>query len=118
MLLCYLPQLCLVGSRHFNTFGSHGSDAFVDFGHYHTLEQCIQHLKTQEGCNIVGVEIVEGAQPIHAHPFSGKQCSPRAAGLGLCCQLHRLLQGHNNNSCMQASKRQLSCDMTWHCQQP
>ena len=28
----HLVQVCLVGSRQFNTFGSHGSDAYVDFG--------------------------------------------------------------------------------------
>ncbi|KAG1678029.1 hypothetical protein FOA52_000825 [Chlamydomonas sp. UWO 241] len=66
-----VKKVCLVGSRHFNTFGSHGSDAHVDFAHYDTLEQCCAHLREAEGCRIVGIEIMEGAQPVHKHPFTG-----------------------------------------------
>ena len=65
-------QVCLVGCQKFNTFGSHGSDAYVEFGHYTTLEACVLHLKEAESCRIVGVEIVEGALPVHSHPFSGE----------------------------------------------
>lgn len=35
-------QVCLVGSRQFNTFGSHGSDAHVAFRHFDTLAKCVQ----------------------------------------------------------------------------
>mmetsp|Transcript_29672 Transcript_29672/g.87828 ORF Transcript_29672/g.87828 Transcript_29672/m.87828 type:complete len:187 (-) Transcript_29672:771-1331(-) len=66
-----VKQVCLVGSRQFNTFGSHGSDAYVDFAHYDNLEQCCAHLRKAEKCRIVGIEIIEGAQPVHEHPFSG-----------------------------------------------
>mmetsp|Transcript_34807 Transcript_34807/g.77387 ORF Transcript_34807/g.77387 Transcript_34807/m.77387 type:complete len:211 (+) Transcript_34807:59-691(+) len=66
-----VKELCLVGSRQYNTFGSHGADAFVDFRHFDTLESCTRHLKEAEGCSIVGVEIVEGARPVHEHPFTG-----------------------------------------------
>ncbi|GAX86423.1 hypothetical protein CEUSTIGMA_g13833.t1 [Chlamydomonas eustigma] len=65
-----VKEMCLVGSRQFNTFGSHGSDAYVDIGHYQTLELCVIQLKEEKGCEIVGVEIVEGALPVHSHPFS------------------------------------------------
>lgn len=68
-------QVCLVGSRHFNTFGSHGSDAYVDFAHYESLENCCTHLREVEGCRIVGIEIVEGALPVHTHPFTGGDAS-------------------------------------------
>ena len=64
-------QVCLVGSRQFNTFGSHGSDAYVDFRHDHTLEECVRRLKEKEHCSIVGVEIVDGAKPVNSHPFHG-----------------------------------------------
>lgn len=43
------PQVCLVGSRQFNTFGAHGSSEHVDFCHYHTLEECVQDLKQKKG---------------------------------------------------------------------
>ena len=33
-------QVCLVGSKSYNTFGSHGSDVYVDYRHFDTLEQC------------------------------------------------------------------------------
>ncbi|KAI3423857.1 hypothetical protein D9Q98_009691 [Chlorella vulgaris] len=64
-------QVCLVGSRQFNTFGAHGASEYVDFCHYSTLEECCHDLRHNKGCSIVGVEIVEGAQPVHSFPFSG-----------------------------------------------
>ena len=30
-------------------------------------------LKEEEGCEIVGIEITDSAQPVHAHPFTGMQ---------------------------------------------
>lgn len=66
-----VDSLCLVGSRQFNTFGSHGADAHVNFRHFGTLEGCCTHLKEQEGCAIVGIEIMDEAVPVHAHPFTG-----------------------------------------------
>lgn len=41
--------MCLVGSRHFNVFGSHGSDAYVDMVHYSTLEECCDDLRQNKG---------------------------------------------------------------------
>lgn len=41
--------MCLVGSRNFNTFGSHGSDIFVHLLHFETLEACCEALKEQHG---------------------------------------------------------------------
>jgi hypothetical protein len=72
-------QMCLVGSRNFNTFGSHGADHFVKFAHYENLEQCVAHLKEKEGCQIVGIEITEGALPVHHHPFKGEAAGPEQA---------------------------------------
>lgn len=66
-----VKQLCLVGSRQFNTFGAHGASEHVDFRHYPTLEDCVRDLKQNKGCAIVGVEILEGAQPVHRCPFAG-----------------------------------------------
>jgi len=44
-----VTAICLVGSRHFNTFGSHGSDAFVNMKHFGTLEECCETLKEKHG---------------------------------------------------------------------
>lgn len=63
--------ICLVGSRQFNAFGAHGADAHVAFRHYASLEDCCQHLKSEERCEIVGIEIDDSAKPVQSHPFSG-----------------------------------------------
>ena len=64
-------QLCLVGSRAFNTFGSHGADVHVALAHFPTLEACVEELRGRRGCEVVGVEIMPGAAPVHAFPFRG-----------------------------------------------
>lgn len=66
-----VAEMCLVGSRQFNAFGSHGSTDHVAFRHFPTLEECCSTLKDQEGCRIIGVEITEDAVAVHQHPFSG-----------------------------------------------
>ena len=42
-------QLCLVGSKHFNTFGSHGAYLHVNMRHFEKLEQCCQYLREEQG---------------------------------------------------------------------
>ena len=42
-------QMCLVGSRHYNTFGSHGSAAHVPLAHFVTLDECCARLRTHKG---------------------------------------------------------------------
>eukprot|EP00890_Picochlorum_soloecismus_P001974 jgi/Picsp_1/2778/NSC_01005-R1_obp33pep like protein len=66
-----VTAICLVGSRHFNTFGSHGSDAFVNMKHFGTLEECCETLKEKYGCRIVGIEIDDSAVAVHTNPFTG-----------------------------------------------
>lgn len=66
-----VKAVCLVGSRHFNAFGAHGADAHVTFRHYPTLEECCDRLKSEDGCEIVGIEIDDTALPIQSHPFVG-----------------------------------------------
>mmetsp|Transcript_9299 Transcript_9299/g.18484 ORF Transcript_9299/g.18484 Transcript_9299/m.18484 type:complete len:213 (+) Transcript_9299:172-810(+) len=66
-----VTTVCLVGSRNFNTFGSHGSDAYVHLRHFETLEECCRTLKEDHGCTIVGIEIDDEAKAIQTHPFSG-----------------------------------------------
>jgi tRNA C32,U32 (ribose-2'-O)-methylase TrmJ len=61
----------LVGSRQFNTFGSHGSEAYISYRHFNTLEECCEELKTKHGCEIIGVEITDNAKAVHTHPWSG-----------------------------------------------
>lgn len=66
-----VQSVCLVGSRQYNTFGSHGADAHVNFRHFDSLAACCARLRSAENCSIVGIEIVDDAQPVQAHPFSG-----------------------------------------------
>ena len=66
-----VTQVCLVGSKRYNAFGSHGSVDYMDLRHFDTLALARNYLKDECGCTIVGVEIAEGAAPIHKHPFSG-----------------------------------------------
>jgi hypothetical protein len=44
-----VKEVCLVGSRQFNTFGSHGSEAHVSYRHFNTLEECCEELKQKYG---------------------------------------------------------------------
>eukprot|EP00891_Asterochloris_glomerata_P002037 jgi/Astpho2/2037/e_gw1.00038.287.1_t len=66
-----VSQLCLVGSKHFNTFGSHGAYLHVNMRHFEKLEQCCQYLKEEQGCAILGVEITDDAKPVQSQPFQG-----------------------------------------------
>lgn len=91
--------MCLVGSRHYNTFGSHGSAAHVPLAYFVTLGECCVWLRTHKGdrlhavmwiwseklpfwdecampcvhadCKIVGVEITDAAHAVNTHPFHG-----------------------------------------------
>ena len=91
--------MCLVGSRHYNTFGSHGSAAHVPLAYFVTLDECCVWLRTHKGegmqyamsiwperiqiqsecaipciiadCKIVGVEITDAAHAVNTHPFHG-----------------------------------------------
>ena len=42
-------QICLVGSRHYNTFGSHGSAAHVPLAYFVTLNECCAWLRQDKG---------------------------------------------------------------------
>ena len=44
-----LVQLLLVGERHFNAFGSHGSIDHVKLSYFPTLEECCDDLKHNRG---------------------------------------------------------------------
>ncbi|PSC75588.1 family tRNA rRNA methyltransferase [Micractinium conductrix] len=66
-----VAEVCLVGSRQFNSFGAHGADSYVSFSHHSSLDECCASLRQNKGCTIVGVEIVEGARPVHNFPFRG-----------------------------------------------
>jgi hypothetical protein len=39
----------MVGSRQFNSFGSHGATEHVQLIHFHTLEACCTYLKEEAG---------------------------------------------------------------------
>jgi len=66
-----VTSVLLVGSRQFNAFGAHGSAEHVDFKHFPTLQACRQWLKEEKDCQIIGVEICDGAKSVAGHPFSG-----------------------------------------------
>ncbi|KAL3133159.1 hypothetical protein ABBQ38_007053 [Trebouxia sp. C0009 RCD-2024] len=66
-----VAQMCLVGSRHYNTFGSHGSAAHVPLAYFVTLDECCAWLHTHKGCEIIGVEITDAAHAVNTHPFRG-----------------------------------------------
>jgi hypothetical protein len=44
-----VKEICLVGSRQFNAFGSHGAAAHVQFRHFPTLEECVKDLHENKG---------------------------------------------------------------------
>lgn len=101
-----LRQICLVGSRKFSAFGSHGAIDHIQLRHFSTLTQCCCFLRTERGmccepaflgcrtwhitesglnlsacsagCRVVGVEVGPSARPVHSHPF----CGPTAFMLG------------------------------------
>lgn len=52
-LRCSL-QACLVGSRQYNSFGSHGASEHVQLIHFHTLEACCTYLKDTAGRHWAG----------------------------------------------------------------
>ncbi|KAF3777080.1 hypothetical protein EJ110_NYTH46837 [Nymphaea thermarum] len=92
-----VSELILVGRRDFNTFGSHGSVPHVRFRHFYSLSDARLYLKVrplyssffsshtsflvfllsstrflqifERGCDICGIEIVDGATAVHEHPF-------------------------------------------------
>ena len=64
-------EVCLVGNRHFNTFGSQGADAHVDFRYFSTLTEARDYLAVERGCTIFGVEIVDGAASVADDPWEG-----------------------------------------------
>ena len=46
---CSMLQVCLTGTRQFNTFGSHGATDFVAYRFFPKLEQCCTFLKQEKG---------------------------------------------------------------------
>ena len=67
-----VKSVVLIGSKSYNTFGCKGASNHVDFVHYPTLADARDALKRDLGVTkILGVEIIEGAEPIESHPFDG-----------------------------------------------
>eukprot|EP00128_Syssomonas_multiformis_P015257 Colp12_sorted_trinity150504_noHs@30115 len=65
-----VTEVIIVGLKKYNTFGAHGADRHVKVKNFQTLQEARQYLKEQ-GCNIVGIEIMPDAKPIQSHPFTG-----------------------------------------------
>eukprot|EP00877_Chromochloris_zofingiensis_P001942 jgi/Chrzof1/11749/Cz06g08090.t1 len=87
-------QVCLVGSRQFNTFGSHGSVDYVSMRYFPTIEACCSYLKDTQGCTILGVEIEGSAKAVHQHPFTGNTAFMLGnEGQGLSDKQMRLCDG-------------------------
>jgi hypothetical protein len=77
-------QVCLVGSRSFRAFGSHGAVDHVQLRHFATLAQCCAFLREERGAR-------PGA---HAAPSLRPRRAPRVTGLRwarrrLCNSWHR-----------------------------
>ncbi|CAM6101210.1 unnamed protein product [Calypogeia fissa] len=64
-----VTELILVGRKDFNAFGSHGASLHIQFRHFHTLPEAALYLKAND-VDICGVEIIDGARPVHKHPFT------------------------------------------------
>ena len=125
--------MCLVGSRHYNTFGSHGSAAHVPLAYFVTLDECCAWLRTHEGdlsfsirprtfysemctilcvsadCEIIGVEITDAAHAVNTHPFRGNTAF--MLGNEVCTLAHFMLLKHMHRvgSSSIASKRLPCC---------
>jgi len=65
-----VEEVILVGSNKYSTHGSHGASDHVAFRHFATLEACKEWLR-ERGAELIGVEIVEGAENVASHPFRG-----------------------------------------------
>lgn len=63
-------QVCVIGDRSFATHGSHGSDIYLAYRHFPTLEACCTWLRTEQHARIIGVEITDTAEPVQRHPFT------------------------------------------------
>lgn len=66
-----VEEVWMVGSDKYRTFGSHGAADHVHWRHAPTLEEAKRRLKSEHGACLCGVEIVDGAMPIHHRPFVG-----------------------------------------------
>ncbi|MCO5597633.1 hypothetical protein L7F22_051714 [Adiantum nelumboides] len=65
-----VSEMILVGKhKDFNAFGSHGAAAHIQYRHFFTLGDARSHLKKNE-CDIIGIEITDGAMPVQSHPFT------------------------------------------------
>lgn len=70
-------DMFIIGSREFNTFGSHGSDLYVRVGHAPSVNDAVVELKERRGVEIVGVEIDERA--INLYDFEWRRDGGSAA---------------------------------------
>ena len=67
-----VKSMHLVGSAHYNVFGSQGSDAHVRIEHHPTLEECRETMKETYKCEeILGVEITEESVDVAKYPWKG-----------------------------------------------
>ena len=49
MKLKHALQVCLTGSRQFNTFGSHGAADYISYRYFPSLQECCACLKSERG---------------------------------------------------------------------
>ena len=67
-----VKSMHLVGSAHYNVFGSQGSDAHVKIEHHPTLEECRETMReTYNVEEILGVEITEESVDVAKYPWKG-----------------------------------------------
>lgn len=67
-----VKSMHLVGSAHYNVFGSQGSDAHVKIEHHPTLEECRETMREIYNVEeILGVEITEESVDVAKYPWKG-----------------------------------------------
>ena len=68
-------QICLVGSRHYNTFGSHGSAAHVPLAYFANLDECCTWLRQDKGVGTVVMWYKFAAVPMKPQPHPPRNTS-------------------------------------------
>ena len=64
-------EVIVIGKRDINMHhGDKGAQRRQTFVHFYTIAEAARYLKEERGATILGVEIADGAVPVHLDPFS------------------------------------------------
>ena len=67
-----VDTIVVAGSNKIKSFGCQGADVYIKFKYFPNLADACQFLRADRGCEIVGVEICEGARALPRAPFKGE----------------------------------------------